>query len=233
MTTNNNRTSSTMPTVSQVVELLLLEWSLNLTLWRDITSKLLSSFSWASSTTALSVARDVEKWMAFRLSCRAICSSCEDNSSWSAVVAWPPEVFARPPNLREAVEREKPDVETVSEGLTGRREGRAVLINEGEISSGSGGVMDKPLVDIPGVRFRAFSVVPESGGGLRVLSRISGEASPSIGKETFSVGRGLGMGRPARMDSRLGGLGFEDWEQLVICDIDQSNRRYTLVRQPL
>lgn len=97
--------------------------------------------------------------MALRLSCCAISSSWEESSSCTVVDAW------APPILREAGTgpklRENEDVVAVSGGYD---DGRREVMSVGDISSGSGGVMNKPFVDTPGDG--DFSL-GSCGGGLR------------------------------------------------------------------
>jgi len=85
--------------------------------------------------------------MALRLNCLAIISSCDESSSWSAVVVV---VLWFPPSLRFVGVgpklREYEEASAVSEGLEGRSEGNADVIRVGDISSGSGGLMNKPWV---------------------------------------------------------------------------------------
>jgi hypothetical protein len=53
----------------------------------------------------------------------------------------------------------------------GKRDGRAVLIREGDTSSGSGGTMNNPFVDTDGFKEGDnLTVEPESKGGLSNVS---------------------------------------------------------------
>ncbi len=159
--------------------------------------------------TALSFAKDEEKWMAFRFSCCAISSSWDESSSCRAVVAWLPAA----PSLREVGVgpnvRLNADVLAVSEGLMGKRDGRAVLIREGDTSAGSGGTMNNPFVDTDGFKEGAnLTVEPESKGGLSNVS--SSMLVPGELESSSNCGGGFGSGSFARSEFCLTGFCGKD-----------------------
>lgn len=138
MSMNTIKTRRMIPRTMQVVPLLFPLWSRRRSRSFCITSWLTSSFSCASSTTALSFSSEFEKCIALRFSCFAMSSSCKVSSSCIAVDVCPRAVGTAPKF------RAKPDVVAVSAGLEGSNDGSVDVMRVGEISSGSGGEMNKP-----------------------------------------------------------------------------------------
>ena len=91
------------------------------------------------------------------------------------------------------------DAFAVSEGLIGRRDGSAVLMRDGETSAGSGGTMNKSLVDREGFCLESvISFLPGSEPGYASSpTLISGES----GRRSF----GFGSGNFASRDSDFTG----------------------------